>query len=91
MRHYLQGYADGYWTSSLFFLNKNCTLNKYKKIGKLASPLDIITKTCPCNMQRLFSAVKIENIIGNLFYIFNIIAQNIDCGYTLEPPRLATI
>ena len=34
-----------------------------------------------------FSASKIENFIGKKFDIFLIFAQNIDCGYTLEPPR----
>ena len=28
-----------------------------------------------------------ENFRKNFFYIFLIFAQNIDCGYTLEPPR----
>ena len=32
------------------------------------------------------SAVKIENFVGNYFDVFNNFAQNIDCGYTLEPP-----
>ena len=40
-------------------------------------------------MQRLFSAVKIENFVGKKSDIFNIFAQNIDCGYTLEPPQPA--
>ena len=35
----------------------------------------------------IFSAVKIEIFIGGKNDIFNIFAQNIDCGYTLEPPR----
>ena len=34
-----------------------------------------------------FSDLKIENFIGIFFYIFLIFAQNIDFGYTLEPPR----
>ena len=29
----------------------------------------------------------IKNFQKNKFDIFNIFAQNIDCGYTLEPPR----
>ena len=33
------------------------------------------------------SAVKIENFHWTNFDIFLIFAQNIDCGYTLEPPR----
>ena len=48
----------------------------------------IITKTCPCNKQKFFLALKIENFQLIFFlYIFLIFAQNIDCGYTLEPPR----
>ena len=43
-------------------------------------------KTCPCNIQRFFSPVKIE-ISLDFLNIFLIFAQNIDCGYTLEPPR----
>ena len=32
-------------------------------------------------------ALKIENFQLNIFDIFLIFAQNINCGYTLEPPR----
>ena len=46
-----------------------------------------ITKTCPCNIQRFFSGVKIENFHKKNLNIFNILAQNIHCEYTLEPPR----
>ena len=46
----------------------------------------IITKTCPCNKQDCLS-LKNENIQQKNFDIFLIFAQNIDCGYTLEPPR----
>ena len=35
----------------------------------------------------IFSPVKIENFQWKIFDIFLIFAQNIDCGYTLEPPR----
>ena len=34
-----------------------------------------------------FLALKIENFQLKNFVIFLIFAQNIDCGYTLEPPR----
>ena len=48
----------------------------------------MVTKICPCNIQRFFTGVKFENLIEkkkiDIFYIF---AQNIDCVYTLEPPR----
>ena len=35
----------------------------------------------------IFLALKIENFQLKFFDIFLIFAQNIDCGYTLEPPR----
>ena len=34
-----------------------------------------------------FRALKIENFQPKKFDIFLIFAQNIDCGYKLEPPR----
>ena len=37
--------------------------------------------------HRDFLAVKIENFQLKIFGIFLIFSQNIDCGYTLEPPR----
>ena len=43
-------------------------------------------KTRPCN-KKISHVVKIENFQQNFFYIFLIFAQNIDCGYMLEPPR----
>ena len=38
-----------------------------------------LRKTCKCNIQRIFSALKIENN-------FDIFARNIDFGNTLELP-----
>ena len=38
-------------------------------------------------IYRDFLALKIENFQLKNFDIFLIFAQNIDCGYTLEPPR----
>ena len=46
-----------------------------------------ITKTRPCNIQRFFHGCKNDNFWLNLFDYFHIFAQNIDCGYTLEPPH----
>ena len=43
----------------------------------------IITKTRPCNILQFFTAVKMTILVDFFFHIF---AQNIDCGYTLEPP-----
>ena len=38
-----------------------------------------------CNL--FSSAVKIENFSGFVNIFFLIFGQNINCGYTLEPPR----
>ena len=46
-----------------------------------------LRKTCPCNKQRFFVAFKIDHCHLKKIYIFLIFAQNIDCWYTLEPPR----
>ena len=44
-------------------------------------------KNLPMQYTEIFSVRKIENDIGKIFDIFNIFALNIDCCYTLEPPR----
>ena len=54
------------------------------------SSIHNITKTCPCNILKFFSVVKIEKFHWKIFDIFNILAQNIHCGYTLEPPQPLT-
>ena len=47
-----------------------------------------ITKTRPCNLQQYFTDVKKSSFTDDFFLIFFLIfAQNIDCGYTLEPPQ----
>ena len=46
-------------------------------------------KSRQCNIQRFFIAVKIDNFQLNSFDYFHIFAQNIYCGYTLEPPSEA--
>ena len=38
-------------------------------------------------INRDFLALKIETFQLKIFDIFFIFAKNIDCGYTLEPPR----
>ena len=57
--------------------------------------MSVIKKTCPCNEYPLKPHFYIERLGYTgvyLFFlrgipIFLIFAQNIDCGYTLEPPR----
>ena len=41
----------------------------------------------PMQYTEIFKAVKNENFQWKFLDIFLIFAQNIDCGYTLEPPR----
>ena len=48
----------------------------------------IIRKTCTCNVYPLkphFYIAKLGFAGVNLFFLF--LLQNIDCGYSLEPPR----
>ena len=55
---------------------------------RLSVYYEYITKTCPCNIQRFFQVVKTDNFQKKkIDFFFLIFAQNIDCGYTLEPPR----
>ena len=54
---------------------------------KLSKELSI-TKTCLYNVDPLkphFYIVKLK--FTGVYIIFHISAQNIDCGYSLEPPR----
>ena len=45
-----------------------------------------ITQTCLCNMLRI-NGCKNDNFLSKFFNHFLIFAQNIDCGYMLEPPQ----
>ena len=46
-----------------------------------------ITKTRLCKYMENFTTKKNENSQIKKSNIFHISAQNIDCGYALEPPR----
>ena len=49
----------------------------------------IIRKTCPCNVYPLgphFYIVKLGYAGVYLFFLF--LLQNVDCGYSLEPPQI---
>ena len=41
----------------------------------------------PMQYTELFVGIKNENFQHKKIYMFLIFVQNIDCGYTLEPPR----
>ena len=47
----------------------------------------LITKACPCDIQRNCLVVKIKIFSVQILIFFLFFAQNIDCGYMLEPPR----
>ena len=53
-----------------------CPVSSGKTLRKLAHAI-----------YKDFLALKIENFRLKIFNIFLIFAQNIDCGFTLEPPR----
>ena len=65
---------------------------RLSKIGQghkiIPNCLSPITKTCLYNVDPLkphFYIVKLG--FTGVYIIFHISAQNIDCGYSLEPPR----
>ena len=54
-------------------------------LEKITGRILAITETCPCNYRNFFQKKKMKISLEN-FDMFLIFAQNIDCGYTLEPP-----
>ena len=57
-------------------------------LNSLHTTVSVITKTCPCNVYPLkphFYIAKLGYAGVYLFFLF--LLQNIDCGYSLEPPR----
>ena len=47
----------------------------------------VIRKTCPCNVYPLKPHFYIENLgFAGVYLLFLFLLQNIDCGYSLEPP-----
>ena len=57
-------------TSSHLYMVPLCKI--WSESPKVGVSLDVIfnTKTSPCNIQRYFSSVKIENFMNNFFFIF---------------------
>ena len=53
----------------------------------LSDSVSIITKTCLFKYIENFTSKKGEKKTDKNSDIFHISAQNIDCGYSLEPPR----
>ena len=71
-------------------LKKINTQHNFESSGQpegLTNVSKYITQTCPCNLLQYFTAEKNDNFQMKIFDIFLIFAQNIDSGYTLEPPQ----
>ena len=66
-----------------------CILLRYTvEVGRLTKRQLYITKTCLYNFDPLkphFYIVKLGFTGVNIIFLTS--AQNIDCGYSLEPPR----
>ena len=57
-------------------------------LGYVGNRIHFIRKTCPCNVYPLephFYIAKLGYAGVYLFFLF--LVQNIDCGYSLEPPH----
>ena len=77
-----------WFEQSWYRITKGTFLQNYMEIGPVVLDKKIITKTCLYNFDPLkphFYIVK-PGFTG-VYIIFLISAQNIDCGYSLEPPR----
>ena len=74
------------------YASQNQTLHPFRgaHLAHLSAPsfwLNI-RKTCPCNVYPLIPHFYIEKLgYGGVYLFFFFLLQNIDCGYSLEPPR----
>ena len=73
---------------ALFFSLTNTTVASQYIFFALVGVFMSITKTCPCNIYPLEPHFYIEKLGHKGVYLFFLfLLQNIDCGYSLEPPR----
>ena len=61
--------------------------NLHLKLQVISSLMWLCYENMPMQYTVIFKVVKNENCQWKIFDIFLIFAQNIDCGYKLEPPR----
>ena len=66
-----------------------CFGDVHVRPAKFASPNEdiFITKTCLFKYIETFISKKLKIFRSKNSDIFHTFAQNIDCGYSLEPPR----
>ena len=64
------------------------TLRKSALLG-IRTTKSHITQTCTCNILQYLTAIKMIIFRSKIvtFFFFFLFAQNIDRGYTLEPPQ----
>ena len=63
------------------------SMTKVKILGKMWQGVKMHYENLPIQIYRKFHLQKLKNIQIKNSDIFHISAQNIDCGYSLEPPR----
>ena len=61
-------------------------ISNWKGLSKKFTTLNSY-ENLPMQYTEIFIAIKMKIFSGKIFDIFLIFAQNIDCGYTLEPTR----
>ena len=65
----------------------DCT-NLITDLSPVITFISFIRKTCPCNEYPLKPHFYIEKLgYAGVYLFFLFLLQNIDCGYSLEPPR----
>ena len=68
------------------YATRNCTRRCYCMFSQTSSNIGFEYSHYE-NLPMIFIAIKMKNFQQKNFDIFLIFAQNIYCGYTLEPPR----
>ena len=70
----------------LLYLDERCVLTNFEANPQNLFHLSRHYENMPMQYTKIFQVVKIENSQMRNFDSFRIFAQNIDYGYTLEPP-----
>ena len=81
-------YANQHRQDLLGIVTRHCFSDPGKKLRSGAIVRFSHYENLPMQYTEIFKVVRNENVQYKFCFIFLIFAQNIDCGYTLEPPRL---
>ena len=77
-----------YENRRLFYQISSYAAQQFARLDTLPDQQPLITKTCLFKHNENFTTQKNEIFQIKKSDIFHISAQNIDSGYSLEPPRL---